>query len=269
LKIHPLFRLVAIGALCFLYIPLFAVAAFSVNDSRFGLAWKGFTLEWYFHLASNSVVLEAARNTLFLAVVSTMVSTVLGTAVAIGLKRHPWGKRWAGFFDLILHLPVVTPEIVFAAALVIAFALLRYVSSIFDPGMLNMVIGHITFQIAFVALVVGSRLAAISTKIEEAARDLYADNLFLLRYVTLPLLRPGIVAGAMLAFTMSLDDFVISFFTAGPSSMTLPLYIYAQVRRGVTPDIHALSTIVLLITILAVIIAERFSRTSTKEKKHA
>ena len=269
MKIHPLFRLVAIGALCFLYIPLFAVAMFSINASRFGLTWKGFTLDWYFQLAANSLVLEAARNTLFLAVVSTMVSTVLGTAVAIGIKRHPWGKRWAGFFDLILHLPVVTPEIVFAAALVIAFALLRYVSSVFDPGMLNMVIGHITFQIAFVALVVGSRLAAISTKIEEAARDLYADNLFLLRHVTLPLLRPGIVAGAMLAFTMSLDDFVISFFTAGPSSMTLPLYIYAQVRRGVTPDIHALSTIVLLITILAVVIAERFSRTSNKEKKHA
>lgn len=262
MKIHPLFRFMALGSIVFLYVPLFAVAVFSVNDSRFGLSWKGFTLDWYIRLASNSVVLEAARNTLFLALVSTAIATILGTALAIGLKRHPWSKRWSAFFDLVLHLPVVTPEIVFAAALVVAFALLRYVSSIFDPGMLNMIIGHITFQIAFVAMVVSSRLASISPKIEEAARDLYADNIFLFRHVTLPLLRPGIVAGAMLAFTMSLDDFVISFFTAGPSSMTLPLYIYAQVRRGVTPDTHALSTLVLLITIIGVILAERFSRTS-------
>ena len=269
MRLHPFFRFVAMASICFLYVPLFAVAVFSVNASRFGLSWKGFTLDWYVQLAGNSVVLEATRNTVFLALVSTAVSTVLGTALAIGLKRHPWGRRWSGFFDVVLHLPVVTPEIVFAAALVIAFALLRYVSSVFDPGMLNMIIGHITFQIAFVAMVVGSRLSAISPKIEEAARDLYADNAFLLRHVTLPLLRPGIVAGAMLAFTMSLDDFVISFFTAGPSSMTLPLYIYAQVRRGVTPDTHALSTLILLITVLGVIVIERFSRTSTKEKNHA
>lgn len=269
MKIHPIFKIVALGAITFLYVPLFAVAVFSVNSSRFGLSWKGFTLDWYIRLAENSLILEAARNTLFLAVVSTLVSTVLGTALAIGMRRHPWGKRFSAVLDLVMHLPVVTPEIVFAAALVIAFALLRYVSSVFDPGMLNMVIGHITFQIAFVAMVVSSRLAAIPSKIEEAARDLYADNFFLLRHVTLPLLRPGIVAGAMLAFTMSLDDFVISFFTSGPSSMTLPLYIYAQVRRGVTPDIHALSTIVLLLTIIAVVVAERFSRTSTKENPHA
>jgi len=131
---------------------------------------------------------------------------------------------------------------------------------VFEPGLLNMIIAHITFQTAFVALVVRSRLVSIGKEIGEAARDLYADTTYLLLKVTLPLLMPGIVAGAMLAFTLSLDDFVISFFTAGPDSVTLPLYIYAAVRRVVTPQIHALSTIVLLITIVLVICMERFTR---------
>jgi spermidine/putrescine transport system permease protein len=123
-----------------------------------------------------------------------------------------------------------------------------------------MIIGHITFQVAFVALVVRSRLVSLGREVEEAARDLFASTSYLLRRVTLPLLLPGIVAGGMLAFTLSLDDFVISFFTAGPDSVTLPLYIFAAVRRGVTPQIHALSTLVLLITIILVVGVERLTR---------
>lgn len=268
-KFNPIVPLMAWFTLAFLYVPLMAVASFSINESRFGLDWKGLTFNWYVKLFHDAAVLEAATNTLILAVVSTAIATVLGTMLAIGLNRFPWPKKCDAFYDAVLNMPVIAPEIVFAAALVIAFSLLRFVSSIFDPGLLNMIIGHVTFQVAFVALVVRARLEVFSSDLEEAARDLYANNRYLLRHVTLPLLKPGIVSGAMIAFTLSLDDFVISFFTAGPSSMTLPLYIYAQVRRGVTPDIHALSTIVLLITILAVVVAERFSRTSTKEKKHA
>jgi spermidine/putrescine transport system permease protein len=123
-----------------------------------------------------------------------------------------------------------------------------------------MIIGHITFQIAFVALVVRSRLVTIGRDIEEAARDLFATTPYLLRRVTIPLLLPGIIAGAMLAFTLSLDDFVISFFTAGPDSVTLPIYIYAAVRRGVTPQIHALSTLIVLVTVILIIGMERFTR---------
>jgi spermidine/putrescine transport system permease protein len=244
----------------FLYLPLVAVAVFSVNATRYGLVWRGFTLDWYIKLFQNEFILEAAWNTLVLAVVSTIAATVLGTVLAIGMDRFPWGKKTNTFLDLVLHIPVVIPDIILAAALVVAFGLLRLISSLFEPGLFNMIIGHITFQISFVALVVRSRLVSVGRDVEEAARDLFASTPYLLRRVTLPLLMPGIVAGAMLAFTLSLDDFVISFFTAGPESVTLPLFIFAAVRRGVTPQIHALSTLVMLITVILIIGMERFTR---------
>ncbi len=259
-RTHPLVTILAMFTMAFLYLPLMAVAVFSVNATKYGLVWRGFTLDWYLKLFHNEVILNAAWNTLVLAVVSTIVSTILGTVLAIGMDRFPWSKRINTSLDMVLHLPVVIPDIILAAALVVAFGLLRMVSSMFEPGLLNMIIGHITFQIAFVALVVRSRLVSLGQEIEEAARDLFADTGYLLRRVTLPLLLPGIVAGGMLAFTLSLDDFVISFFTAGPESVTLPLYIFAAVRRGVTPQIHALSTLVLLITVILVVGTERFSR---------
>lgn len=264
-RFHWLVPLTALGSLAFLYVPLMAVAVFSVNNSRFGLSWQGFTLKWYAKLFANEQILEAAWNTLVLATVSTVIATVIGTILAIGLDRYPWPKRLFSALDINLHLPVVTPEIVFAAALAVAFGVLRLVFSIFEPGLLNMIIGHITFQVSFVALVVRARLEAISKDYEEAARDLYADNAYLLRRVMLPLLKPGIVGGAMLAFTLSLDDFVVSFFTAGPTSVTLPLYIYAIVRRGVTPEIHALSTLALTATVVLVMLSERFTRKQNKE----
>lgn len=264
-KINLLLRISALSTMAFLYLPLMAVAFFSVNDSKYGLAWKGFTLDWYIKLFENELILKAASNTLILAVVSTLVSTFLGTILAIGMDRFPWPRKMNAAFDLIMHLPVIIPDIIFAAAMVVAFGFLRTFASIFDPGLMNMIIAHITFQTAFVALVVRSRLAGIGKEIEEAARDLYADTTYMLMKVTLPLLMPGIVAGAMLAFTLSLDDFVISFFTAGPDSITLPLYIYAAVRRVVTPQIHALSTLVLMVTIILVICMERITRKVNKK----
>ena len=259
-RTHPMITAMAMFTVVFLYLPLVSVAVFSVNATRYGLVWKGFTLDWYTKLFQNEVILTAAWNTLVLAVVSTLVATVLGTLLAIGLDRFPWGRKTNTFLDVVLHIPVVIPDIILAAALVVVFGLLRYLSSIFEPGLFNMIIGHITFQIAFVALVVRSRLVTIGRDIEEAARDLFATTPYLLRRVTIPLLLPGIIAGAMLAFTLSLDDFVISFFTAGPDSVTLPIYIYAAVRRGVTPQIHALSTIVVLVTVVLIIGMERLTR---------
>lgn len=259
-RTHPVIACVALITMGFLYLPLAGVAVFSVNAARRGLVWQGFTLDWYVKLFSNAWILETAWNTIVLAVVSTLVATVLGTVLAIGMDRFPWSRRSNAVLDVILHIPVVIPDIILAAALVVAFGLLRLVSSLFEPGLINMIIGHITFQIAFVALVVRSRLTAIGREVEEAARDLFASNWYLLRRVMLPLLLPGIVAGAMLAFTLSLDDFVISFFTAGPESQTLPLYIFAAVRRGVTPEIHALSTLIMLVTVLLVIGTERLTR---------
>ena len=259
-RVHPLITATAMFTMGFLYLPLVAVAVFSVNATRYGLVWRGFTLEWYTKLFQNEFILEAAWNTLALAVVSTLVATILGTLLAIGLDRFPWGKKTDTFLDVILHIPVVIPDIILAAALVVAFGLMRFLSSIFEPGLFNMIVAHITFQIAFVALVVRSRLVTIGRDIEEAARDLFASTPYLLWRITIPLLLPGIVAGAMLAFTLSLDDFVISFFTAGPDSITLPLFIYAAVRRGVSPEIHALSTMTVLVTVILIIGIERFIR---------
>ncbi|GEM48239.1 ABC transporter permease [Deinococcus cellulosilyticus] len=251
---------IALATLAFLYLPMLAVAVYSVNQAKYGMVFTGFTLNWYRQLIQNQEILEAARNTLFLALVSTLIATVLGTMLAIALERYPWGKRAQNFFSTVLYLPVVTPDIILAASLVVGFSLLRVVFSGFELGMPAMIIGHVTFQVAFVTLVVQGRMKAFSRDLEEAARDLYASNADVLRRVLLPLLTPGIVAGAMLAFTLSLDDFVISFFTAGPASTTLPLFIYASVRRGVTPEIHALSTLVFLVTVILVLVAERLSR---------
>ena len=255
--------LVAVAAyltIAFLYLPLAGVAVYSVNAARRGYVWKGFTLDWYVKLWHNEWILEAAWNTLLLAVVSTVIATVLGTLLAVALDRFPWPRRVSTGLDIILYIPVIIPDIILAAALVVAFGLLRAVSSVFEPGMVNMIIGHITFQVAFVALVVRSRLVAIGREVQEAARDLFASNSYLFRKVMLPLLTPGIIAGAMLAFTLSLDDFVISFFTAGPDSQTLPLFIFAAVRRGVTPQVHALSTLIMLVTVVLVVLTERFMR---------
>lgn len=257
---RPIVALIAIMSLIFLYVPSLAVAVFSVNNAKYGLVWKGFSWRWYEKLFSNEVILEAALNSLIVAGISTALATVLGTALALGLDRFPWPKRLIKSLDILVHLPVVTPDIILAAALVLTFSLLRSVSGLFELGMFTLILGHITFQISFVTLVVRSRLAALGRDIDEAARDLYATGPYLFFRVTLPLLMPGILAGAMLAFTLSLDDFIISFFTHGPESVTLPIYIYSSIRRGVSPEIHALSTLVLLVTVILVVAAERLSR---------
>ena len=250
---------VAIGIFIFLYLPMASVAFFSINASKGGLTWGGFTFGWYTQLFHDDYILMAAVNTLFLAVVSTAISTVIGTMLAIGMFRFPWSKSASGRLNILLHLPVVTPDIIFAVALVIAFNVLRFLTGAFDLGMTTMVIGHVTFQIAFVAIAVRGRLELIGHDVEEAACDLYAGYLRILFRVLLPMLKPGIMAGAMLAFTLSLDDFVISFFTSGPKSTTLPLFIYASVRRGVTPEIHALSTIIMVVTIVVVMGTQKLS----------
>lgn len=250
----------ALSVLIFLYAPLVAVAVFSVNQTRYGLTWGGWTWQWYRDLFHNEALWEMARNTLILACTSTLISTVLGTALALGLRKSAWGKRLHSFWETVLYLPVVTPDIILAAALVVAFAALQHVSSVFEPGMTAMIIAHVTFQISFVTLVVQSRLVSLGSEIEEAAYDLYASYPECLFRVVLPLVFPGIVAGAMLAFTLSLDDFIISLLTSGPDSQTLPLFIYGSLKRGVTPEIHALSTLILGATVVLVLVSERLTR---------
>ena len=264
-RLHPGLSAVAVATLVLLYLPLLAVAAMSLNAARFGTEWTGLSVRWYAQLARNQVILGAARNTLVLAAVSTLIATILGTALAIGLERFPWPRWMRRAMDAVISVPVVTPDIVFAVGMLLAFEAVRQVLGGLRLGMATMIVAHVTFQISFVALVVGSRLATIGHSVEEAARDLYAGTWRTLRTVTFPLLAPGIVSGAMLAFTLSLDDFVISFFTSGPSSLTLPLYIYGSLRRGITPEIHALSTIVFLVTVALVFVLQILSRSPKEE----
>ena len=259
-KKRPLIALLAFMGLALLYIPAIAVAVFSVNDARYGISWRGFTLKWYRLLLDNDYILDAALNSLILATVSTILATIMGTALALGLDRAPWPKPVHKIADLVINIPVVIPDVIMAVALTMAFSVLRMISKAFDMGMATLIIGHVTFQISFVTLVVRSRLASLAPETDEAARDLFASDVFLFRRVTLPLIMPGVLAGAMLAFTLSLDDFIISFFTHGPDSMTLPIFIFASIKRGLTPEIHALSTLMLLFTVVLVIIAERLSR---------
>jgi len=256
----------AVGTLLVLYVPLVAVAALSVNASRYGVAWKGFSLQWYARLLGNAVVLGAAANTVVLAAASTACATVLGTLLALGLERFPWPRRLKRAIDALVTVPVVIPDIVFAVGMLLAFEAARGLFASLRLGMFTMVLAHITFETPFIALVVGSRLVTVGRTVEEAARDLYADTRYAMRRVTLPLLLPGVVAGAMLAFTLSLDDFVISFFTSGPASVTLPLYIYGALRRGISPEVHALSTVIFVVTVLLVLGLELVMR-SPKEKQ--
>lgn len=257
----------ALAALVLLYLPLVGVVIQSFNVSRLGLDWKGFTLQWYERLLHNAVIHEAARNSLIVAGVSTLFSTVLGTALAVGLDR-PWSRRTESMFNNIVYLPIIAPEIVLAAALVIMFMLLRHVHPMFDFGLPAVIVGHVTFQISFVALTVRSRLAGLPGNINEAASDLYSGGWNRFRRVTLPLLVPAIAAGALLAFILSLDDFVITFFASSPRSETLPLFIYGHQRRGLTPEIHALSTVILLFTVIFVVVATSCLRPARTNGSH-
>jgi spermidine/putrescine transport system permease protein len=242
-------RYSSIALFVFLYAPIVVVVVYSFNAARFGGSWAGFTTKWYATLFNNEVALAAAKNTMLLAFLSTAISTVLGTMLGFGLSRFRFpGQR---LFNRLLYVPVFIPDIVMAVSLLLFFAMVRSWSGWFELGLGTMMIAHVTFQIPFVAIVVRARLSGLDPALEEAARDLGADEWRTFRHVTLPLILPGVLAAAMLAFTLSLDDFVVSFFTSGPGSTTLPIYIYSSVKRGLTPDINALSTLIILVSVAA------------------
>lgn len=223
----------------FLYFPIVILVIFSFNASRYAAAWRGFTLNWYTSLFANQAIGAALRNTLIVAGTSTLISTVFGTMVALAMERYNfWGKL---AFDGLLYLPIIIPDIAMAVMLLLFFVLTQT-----QLGIISIVISHVAFNISFVSVVVRARLAYFDVTLEEAAQDLYANEWQTFRRVTLPLIMPGILGGALLAFTLSVDDFVITFFTSGPGSSTLPLRIYSMVKLGVTPEINALSSMMLL-----------------------
>lgn len=250
----------------FIYAPIAVVMIYSFNSAKRGGPWRGFTTEWYATLFHSSEKLSALWNTLILATVSTAVATVVGTLLGYGLRRYSFpGKP---LFSWCLYIPIMVPDIVAAVAMLMFFALLRDLLGLFELGLPTMIMAHITFQIPFVAIIVRSRLSGMDPLLEEAARDLGADRWQTFRHITLPFMAPGVTAGGALAFTISLDDFVISFFTSGPGATTLPILIYSSVKRGITPDINALSTLLVLFSILSTLAILRLQRTSQNHRSY-
>jgi len=242
-----------VGVYLFLHIPILALVVFSFNESKFSTEWTGFPLHWYQRLLERQDILDGLKASVFVAVTSTVISTILGTLFALALGRHVFRGRRA--VEAFLYVPIVTPEIVVGISLLILFVALKV-----PLGLATVVVAHVAFNISYVVVVVLARLAGMDSNLEEAAMILGADELTTFRRITVPILWPGIVSGAMLAFTMSFDDYVITSFVTGTGSSTLPIVVYTMVRKNIEPSINAISTVVLVVTTVLVIAAERLSR---------
>jgi spermidine/putrescine transport system permease protein len=235
----------------FLYAPILGLIAFSFNDSRSQAVWKGFTWKWYAVALRNQTILACVKNSFVIAAATTLIAALLGTLAGLGLaKRFPGRSATAG----LIYLPILIPEIVFGVSLVSFFGVVHWQLS---PW--TIIIAHVVFSLSYVAIVVRARLAGFDRTLEEAARDLGAGPLAVFWRVKFPLILPGIAAGALLAFTVSVDDYVITSFVYPPGWQTLPIYIYSEVKRGVTPEVNAISTLLLGLTIAMILVAQRLA----------
>lgn len=243
----------AILVLVFFYLPIVVLIVNSFNASRFSGAWEGFSFKWYVRLIHQREIWYAVRNTLIIAVAATVVSSVLGTTAAFAL--HRFSSRLQRVHYTLIYTPLVVPEILMGMSL-----LLFFVAAGVGLGLFTIFLAHVTFCVSYVTMVVLARLQDFDFSVIEAAQDLGANWWTAARRVLLPLLAPGIAAGALLAFTLSVDDFVITFFVAGPGSTTLPIRIYSMIKHGSPPLINALSTILLVVTFAAVSLSQRLAK---------
>jgi len=240
--------------LFFLYAPLITLIAFSFNDSRRNIVWRGFTLKYYEKALDNDSLMIAMGNSLTIAFISTIVSVVIGALAAVMLWRFRFPGKTAT--EGAMALPIVVPEICMGVAMLVFFAKIGFPTDLPWPFSLGaIIIAHITFCFPFVTMVVRSRLTSFNREEEEAAKDLGASEWQAFRDVLLPHMKPGLIAGALLAFTLSLDDFVITFFTSGPNTITFPVKVYSMVRFSVTPEVNAASALLILITVILTTIA--------------
>lgn len=235
--------------LAFLYLPILLLVIYSFNASKLVTVWGGFSTRWYVELWQNQGLLDAAWVTVRVGLLSATIATILGTLAAIALVRH---KRFHGrlLFTGMVYAPLVMPEVITGLSLLLLFVAIN-----FDRGFWTVTLAHITFSMCYVAVVVQSRLSTFDPSLEEAARDLGATPFAAFFQVTLPIIAPAVIAGWMLAFTLSLDDLVIASFTSGPGATTLPMKIYSQVRLGVTPEINAICTILIGLIALGIVFA--------------
>ena len=257
---NPVLTAFAVVIYALLFAPIVVLIVFSFNDSRRTFVWHGFTTEWYGRLFSNDELIGAVGVTIQVALVAVLVATVLGTLLGLGLARLRF--RGHGATETLVLIPMVTPEVVMGLSLLLFFV------ALFDShgSFAQLSIAHITFCVSFVAITVRSRAAGMSPQLEEAARDLGATAWGAFLYVTLPVIAPGIVAGALLALSLSIDDYVVSAFNAGIGSTTLPLYIYSAIKFGVSPEINAISTIVVALTAIAILVAWRIGAFRGEER---
>lgn len=239
----------------FLWLPIAVLAVFSFNAGRQTAIWQGLTLDWYRRLLANEALLASVRNSLAAAALTTVIATVLGTLAALALRRGSFPGTL-----VLLFLPMVIPEVVLGAALLTFFG-----TAGLRLSLATVVIAHVVFSVPCVALVVRARLAGLDPALEEAARDLGAGPVEAFRRVTLPLALPGIAASALLVFTLSIDDYVVTSFVAGAGATTLPLHVYSMLRVGVTPEVNAVSTLLLAGTIALIVAAQRLLRGSFTE----
>ena len=241
----------AVAIYAFLFAPIVVLIIFSFNNSRRTFVWRGFTLDWYPRLFENDDLLDALRITMEVAVVAVIVSTILGSLLGLGLARLRF--RGSGATETLLLLPMVTPEIIMGISLLIFF--FQLFGAVGSVGQIS--IAHITFCISYVAVTVRARAASMDPRLEVAARDLGASAWGAFRHVTVPLILPAVLAGAMLAFALSFDDLVVTSFNYGVDSTTLPIFIYSSIKFGVTPQINAISTLIVAVVSIALFIAWR------------
>lgn len=243
----------------FLYLPILVVIIFSFNTSEMNVKFEGFTLAWYSRMLDNIELMDALKTTIIVAFASTLLSVFIGTISAFGMFKYKFKGK--SVIDSMLYIPVVIPEIVLGISLLAFFTALDI-----PMGLLTLIIAHVTFSVPFVIITVRSRLSGYDMSIEEASMDLGANQLRTFKRVTLPIISPGIMSGAMLALTMSLDDVIVSFFTIGPNDVTLPIKIFGMVRKGVSPDVNALSTLMILATVLIIITSKSIEKISRKRR---
>ena len=237
--------LFSISIYVFLYAPILVLVLFSFNSTRSVQTWTGFSTQWYRELLREDTVLAAFKTSMIVGVTATAIATVIGTLTALALTRHRF--RGKTFADSSIYAATVMPEVVVGVSLLTFFAAAQV-----ELGITTIIIAHVAFTISFVTIVVRARLSGMDLSLEEAAQDLGANPVTTFLRVTLPLILPGVMAGALLAFTLSFDDFVITFFVNGVGSSTLPIKIWSMIRQGVSPVINALSTVVLVTTVILI-----------------
>ena len=246
-----------------LYAPIVTLVVFSFNDSRRNIVWRGFTFKYYEKAWNNDSLIDAFVNSLTIALISTAISTALGVALGIALWRFRFRGKAA--YEGFMALPIVIPEICMGVAMMAFFARIGWPTDLPWPiSLSNITIAHIAFSFPFVAVIVRARLVGFNRELEDASKDLGANEWQTMRHILLPYMMPGVVAGALIAFTLSLDDFVITFFTAGPETITLPVKIFSMVRFSVTPEVNAASTVLIVITVIATVAAMRLQPPSRR-----